>query len=40
MVPLAVRMTHAVDGAVDVEDRLTFAVDDTICNRSSPARDG
>jgi CBS domain-containing protein len=29
MIPLAVRMTHAVDGVVDVVDRLTFAIDDT-----------
>ncbi len=29
MIPLAVRMTHVVDGVVDVVDRLTFAVDDT-----------
>jgi CBS domain-containing protein len=29
MVPLAVRMTQAVDGVVAVTDRLTFAVDDT-----------
>ena len=28
MIPLAVRMTHAVDGVVDVVDRLTFAIDD------------
>ncbi len=29
MIPLAVRMTHTVDGVVDVVDRLTFAIDDT-----------
>lgn len=29
MVPIAVRMTQAVDGVVDVVDRLSFAVDDT-----------
>jgi CBS domain-containing protein len=29
MIPLAVRLTHAVDGVVDVVDRLTFALDDT-----------
>ena len=29
MIPLAVRMAHAVDGVVDVVDRLAFAIDDT-----------
>lgn len=29
MIPLAVRMSHSVDGVVDVTDKLTFAVDDT-----------
>ncbi|MGE5288635.1 MAG: CBS domain-containing protein [Micromonosporaceae bacterium] len=29
MIPSAVRMTKAVDGVVDVVDKLTFAVDDT-----------
>jgi CBS domain-containing protein len=29
MIPLAVRLTHAVDGVVDVVDRLTFASDNT-----------
>ena len=29
MIPIAIRMTHAVDGVVDVVDRLTFAIDDT-----------
>ncbi len=28
MIPLAVRMAHAVDGVVDVVDRLTSAIDD------------
>ena len=35
MIPLVVRMTHAVDGVVDVVDRLSFAVDDTL--RDCPA---
>jgi CBS domain-containing protein len=29
MIPLGVRMTHAVDGVVDVVNRLSFAADDT-----------
>lgn len=29
MIPMAVRLTHAVDGVVDVLDQLTFSVDDT-----------
>ena len=29
MIPLAIRMAHAVDGVVDVVDRLAFAIDDT-----------
>ncbi len=29
MIPLAIRMVHAVDGVVDVVDRLSFATDDT-----------
>jgi CBS domain-containing protein len=29
MIPLVVRMTHTVDGVVDVLDRLSFATDDT-----------
>jgi len=29
MIPLAVRMTHAVDGVVDVTGRRAFEVDDT-----------
>jgi CBS domain-containing protein len=29
MVPVAVRMTHAVDGVVDVVDQLAFVIDDT-----------
>ena len=29
MIPLAIRMTRAVDGVIHVVNRLTFAVDDT-----------
>ncbi len=29
MIPIAIRMTQSVDGVVDVEDRLSFLVDDT-----------
>jgi CBS domain-containing protein len=29
MIPIAIRMTEAVDGVVGVEDQLSFAVDDT-----------
>jgi CBS-domain-containing membrane protein len=35
MIPLAVRLTHDVDGVVDVVDNLTFAVDDTPLPMSS-----
>ena len=28
-IPVAVRMAHAVDGVVDVVNRLRFAIDDT-----------
>jgi len=29
MIPLAVHMTHAIDGGVDVVDRLIFAIGDS-----------
>ena len=29
MIPIAIRMTQTVDGVVDVENRLSFAVHDT-----------
>ena len=29
MIPLAVQMTQAIDGVVDVVDRLVFAIDDS-----------
>jgi CBS domain-containing protein len=33
MIPFAVRITHSVDGVVDVVDKLTYAVDDTVPQR-------
>jgi CBS-domain-containing membrane protein len=39
MVGVAVRLAHAVDGVVDVVDRLGFAVDDTPLPRSSSLSD-
>jgi hypothetical protein len=39
MIPLAVRLTHAVDGVVDVADKLTFAVDDAPLSISSSLSD-
>jgi CBS domain-containing protein len=41
MIPLAVQLTHAVDGVVDVVDELTFAVDDAtlpMCSSLSGVR--
>lgn len=39
MVPIAVRLTHAIDGVVDVVDQLGFAVDDTPLPKSSSLSD-
>jgi CBS domain-containing protein len=39
MIPLAVRLTHEVDGVVGVVDKLTFAVDDAPLPMSSSLSD-
>jgi hypothetical protein len=39
MIPVAVRLTHAVDRVVDVVDKLTFAVDDAPLPISSSLSD-